>query len=77
LLLLLELFLLFLLRHVMADGAAGRGAQNRVVTCNVSGHGADRGALEAAFGHGTLSAGEQHEAQQRRGQRLPFQRDGA
>jgi hypothetical protein len=58
LLLLLELFLLFLLRHVMAYGAAGRGTQYGMVAGNVSGYGADCRALEATLGHRTLSAGE-------------------
>ena len=58
LLLLLELFLLFLLRHVMAYGAAGRGAQYGVVSGNVSGYGADCRALEATLRYRTLSAGE-------------------
>jgi hypothetical protein len=58
LLLLLELLLLFLLRHVVADGAAGRSAQHSMMAGHVSGYGADGGTLETALGLGALTGGQ-------------------
>jgi hypothetical protein len=75
-LLLLELLLLFLLCHVMADRAAGGRAQNGVMAGDVSSHGTDSGAFEASLGQGALRTDQQCKTQQRRGERLPFRRGG-
>jgi hypothetical protein len=61
--LLLQLLLLFFLRHVVADGATGRGAQDRMMASDVSGHGADSRAFEAALRGGGLRADDQCEAE--------------
>ena len=53
-LLLLELLLLFLFRHVVADRAAGGGTQDGMMAGDVASHGTDSGALETTFGHGAL-----------------------
>jgi hypothetical protein len=53
-LLLLELLLLLLLRHVMADRTASGGAQDGVMAGNMPRDGADSGTLETSFGHGAL-----------------------
>src|SRR2546423_15278850 len=55
------LLLLFLVREMMADDAAGRGAQQRVMVHHVARYAAHDRALDAAFGFG---AGVSHERQQ-------------
>ena len=58
-LLLLELLLLFFLCHVMAYRAAGGSTQDGMMAGHVPRNGADRGALEAAFGVSALSADQE------------------
>jgi hypothetical protein len=60
--LLLQLLLLFFLGHVVANGATGGGTQDGVMAGDVSGHGADSRAFEAALRGGGLRSDDKCEA---------------